>query len=1469
MRTKIILIVVVVCLISLVLASEIDSPSEINSFSAENLKEISSTEKVDAIVVFKQNINETFLEKSGADIKENLESIDSSVVLVDKESIKEIQKNPNIELIEPDINLELFGEGNPMNLSDQMTPWGIEKINASKVWNETTGKNVKIAVIDSGINKDHPDLESNIVGGISFIENANYWDDDLGHGTSVAGVISALNNGIGVIGVAPESKLYSIKVIDASGGKLSNFIQGIQWAIDNDIDIIVMSLGISVDSPSLKRMVDEAYAQGIILVAASGKEGQLYYPAKYSSVIAVGSVNENNELTNENGAGEELEFVAPGANIISTSPEGYGSFDGTSMATPHVAGVIALIKEGSPYLSNNEIRARLQRNAIDLGESGKDNYFGYGIVDAYPKTENLNATLQIIFPEELNNTDFIKVEIIKIENNQEKIVQTLFYNYNNLVENISVESGVYKIKQYFDNNTYEVSYNVSEGDLVVVPLHKTNPPVHQWIAFQAKSLWSVSEFSNYFPTQYNAERSGSKNDVLEGTRMEDDATYLDDGFSTDVYSPCTGWSWDSGYTGNHPYCNHFWDPDGGQDEGLYYSVQWSSSYRRAQNLWDTKVIPLYATNKAESYYWLGRVAHLMTDMGVPAHVNSLSNSYGDLDIHPVSDSYESYMGDNYNNWVASGSATSNLNLYDLFYDMAETTDNFDSDDANGELDAGSRNSCFLGWCTISDSNCQTIGNTLMPESMKHVAGLYRLFWAQTHNLVGCTSGECCDIPLTLTKESGQQPTGFSDYYFVEGTNSPTGTSYIKYRNYYCTGQSSTKSYSDALIETCGVCKYANDGASSCSNYNTATVYDSTPKCSLKSGENNYNTGGEYSCQNFCSGNGNNGYAGNCAFSTACASNYAIPPIMSIITPLQNSLVLQNKSAFNLTLNKFAKEMVVYLDNNIISNCSQCQTIFSNLTNLNDGKHVINTTALDYANNSVSNGTAFSVDTKYPIINSQEPVNETVALGGTIEFKMNYGEENINAIKLYWKSANETKFNNQSIYNFSQGLNQTVSVMLNLSSVSLGYLKYFFQIVDIANRSTNSSLTYLEIVSCLPNWTLEENWSSCQITDLQFKNYIDLNQCGINKTRPIKINQTCDYCTPNWTEVLGKCQQGDSQIGWFNDSNSCYKKTNLNSDLENLSQNITYALTCDFNKDGFIGNLSNINTTIENLTFDILNDTLEFKENNQTIIEFYFNSTNNSLNFGKMFLEKQNNESLFGYILISGLDLTSQGQTKSAYVNKISSTANKLCIRDEELTNINEVSVDCTGNNEIPLNCPGSSGSYSCEIINVTKYKISGLVHSGVKEYTFTSPPADSGNGNTGGGGGGGGGGGSTKKLAATNKTNVTANQTFETVSLPINQTDAGEPLTNEKETAPITGATIGTVIKRSIVPIILLVVIIAGVGIGVHLHKSRKKNVGVLSTSKALKKEDGINTIYKNCENCGTNNAKWRRFCASCGKSLK
>lgn len=271
-------------------------------------------------------------------------------------------------------------------------PWGIDQIDAELAWATSTGASISVAIIDTGIDEDHPDLVDNIKGGVNFVKIkgkiiADQWDDDSGHGTHVAGSVAAADNDIGVIGVAPQAWLHGVKVLDRrGGGYVSDVILGIQWAIANDMQVINMSLGTSSDVQSLHNAVDDAYAAGIVLVAAAGNSGDtdpdddVIYPAKYDSVIAVAATDDTDTRASWSSDGSAVELTAPGVAIYSTWKGGeYDTKSGTSMASPHVAGTVALLLATNPGLTPDEVRAILQDTADYLGDA---NLYGYGLVDA-------------------------------------------------------------------------------------------------------------------------------------------------------------------------------------------------------------------------------------------------------------------------------------------------------------------------------------------------------------------------------------------------------------------------------------------------------------------------------------------------------------------------------------------------------------------------------------------------------------------------------------------------------------------------------------------------------------------------------------------------------------------------------------------------------------------------------------------------------------------------------------------------------------------------------------------------------------------------------------------------------------------------------------------------------------------------------------------------------------------------------
>ena len=265
------------------------------------------------------------------------------------------------------------GNGDEEPPPPQELPWGVDRIDAEYAWSVATGAGVKVAVVDTGIDKDHPDLT--VAGGVNCRRGpATKWDDDNGHGTHVAGTIAALDNEIGVVGVAPEASLYAVKVLDRTGsGYVSDVIEGLEWCIANGMQVVNMSLSTNSDIQSLHDACDEANEAGLLLVAAAGNDGAAVdYPAAYGSAIAVAAVDNTDTRPSWSSYGDAIELAGPGVDIYSTwKGGGYETHSGTSMAAPHVSGTLAL-----------NLSADLGATADDLPPAGWDSYTGYGLVDA-------------------------------------------------------------------------------------------------------------------------------------------------------------------------------------------------------------------------------------------------------------------------------------------------------------------------------------------------------------------------------------------------------------------------------------------------------------------------------------------------------------------------------------------------------------------------------------------------------------------------------------------------------------------------------------------------------------------------------------------------------------------------------------------------------------------------------------------------------------------------------------------------------------------------------------------------------------------------------------------------------------------------------------------------------------------------------------------------------------------------------
>ncbi|WP_311080832.1 S8 family peptidase [Paenibacillus polymyxa] len=268
--------------------------------------------------------------------------------------------------------------------SKQIIPWGVNYINAPLLWSRgVTGKNVRVAVLDTGVDIMHPDLSRNLRNGYNTINPSSLPIDDNGHGTMVAGIIAAQNNNIGVTGVSPDVELYPIKVLDRFGeGEIPNVIKGIDWCVNNNIDVMNLSFSIMKDNERLHKSIKKALDSGIIIIASGSNTsgGPVGYPASYDGVFSVTSINKSNIIGDTSPKGK-IDFSAPGVDILTTSLNGnYKVTSGTSFSAPHITGLIALILQQHSKFNQKDIYERLRSFSKDLGESGKDSTFGEGIV---------------------------------------------------------------------------------------------------------------------------------------------------------------------------------------------------------------------------------------------------------------------------------------------------------------------------------------------------------------------------------------------------------------------------------------------------------------------------------------------------------------------------------------------------------------------------------------------------------------------------------------------------------------------------------------------------------------------------------------------------------------------------------------------------------------------------------------------------------------------------------------------------------------------------------------------------------------------------------------------------------------------------------------------------------------------------------------------------------------------------------
>lgn len=351
-------------------------------------------EKIDVLISFKQQpglAGRSLVESLGGSVRRDFSIVPALAASLPEAAIDALSHHPLIEVIEND--------GVVYALDAELdNTWGVKRIGADTAHAAgRTGEGVKVAVIDTGVDYAHAEIAANYKGGYDFVNNDSDPRDDNGHGTHVAGTIAALDNDAGVVGVSPDIELYALKVLAANGsGSFSDIIAALEWAAENGVQVTNNSYGSSQNPGTIvEQAFNNAAAAGVFHVAAAGNTGRcngkgntVGYPAAYASVVAVAAVDQGDNRACFSSTGPTVELSAPGVAINSTRMGGgYHELNGTSMASPHVAGVAALaVGLGLPdydlngIADNNDLRALLQASAIDRGTSGRDSHYGFGVV---------------------------------------------------------------------------------------------------------------------------------------------------------------------------------------------------------------------------------------------------------------------------------------------------------------------------------------------------------------------------------------------------------------------------------------------------------------------------------------------------------------------------------------------------------------------------------------------------------------------------------------------------------------------------------------------------------------------------------------------------------------------------------------------------------------------------------------------------------------------------------------------------------------------------------------------------------------------------------------------------------------------------------------------------------------------------------------------------------------------------------
>jgi subtilisin family serine protease len=352
------------------------------------------------------------LHAAGARAVDGVAGVDGTVIEADPATLAgvadSLRRSGLFSSVERDQQVRIAEPDDPYYLAQ----WGLPRGGVPAAWTLSSGAGVTVAVVDTGVDPTHPDLQGQLLPGYDFLNDDADPNDDNGHGTRMTGIVgAACNNSEGVCGVAPGAMVMPIKALDAQGyGPYSAVANGIVYAVDHGARVVNLSLVGAAPSSILQAAVDYAVAHDVLVVAAAGNYGTDApgYPAASSGAVAVAAISDADGHPGFSSYGPWVSISAPGVDVVTTSPGGYATSTGTSPAAAFSSGVFALLLAANPTMSRSEAITRVQAGAVDLGGAGWDPYFGWGRVDAYgalvpgqvgaPPPDGTPPTISILSP---------------------------------------------------------------------------------------------------------------------------------------------------------------------------------------------------------------------------------------------------------------------------------------------------------------------------------------------------------------------------------------------------------------------------------------------------------------------------------------------------------------------------------------------------------------------------------------------------------------------------------------------------------------------------------------------------------------------------------------------------------------------------------------------------------------------------------------------------------------------------------------------------------------------------------------------------------------------------------------------------------------------------------------------------------------------------------------------------------------